>query len=329
MLSLEDRVMLLAVTKIRWPGCKKDVFLYVFANHDPRYELGIECSQRTIAEFTGISRTLVRLYLNELVDEKVLERYEGGGPRGHAFRPVLEFDLWRSRWFGAYPDFDRDWPIKQNSAVGDLMLLLAPPIDRKPGSAARPGVPLGVSAARNLARQRRASRADRRATGAPLVGQPFARHAESASADETIPSNSSTNSLTREAVSDAAKQVLGRIQQVQKPGTYVGGSRRLEVVAVVDAVAESGPFLKVINALPLELHALNYADAVIDAAAARAMPEEPPPRPMVPEWREPEYDEPAAPAETAIDQIRQARENLRTRADGAPACETDAGGAAE
>ena len=148
-MDLDARVMLLALTKNRWPGCKKDVALFIVAN-DQGAELGTICSQRVISEQTGISTSLVRRYLRELVDEGVLERHDGGGPRGHAFR-FHDFARWRSRWFGAHARFDRDWPLKRESAVGQLLLLLRPENARKTRSAARPVAPLSTTAARSVA----------------------------------------------------------------------------------------------------------------------------------------------------------------------------------
>lgn len=283
MLDVADQLLLLAITKIRWPGCKKDVFHYVFASYagdEDQPELGIECSQRVISEWTGISRTLVRRYLAELVDEKVLECHPGGGPRAHAFRPGAEFDIWRSRWFGAWTGFDSDWPLKRARAVAELECVLA----RLTAPVARTGGPVGLTAARQSARLRRQnrpqSRASGRATGRAVTDQLSAREAERVNAADTSISNLKSNYLASE-ISEEADFLLQTIEE--RAGVEVFGKLADEVVALVGngesadlaaAVRRAQPKLPIKAYIELAGRALNRRRF---AATKPSTPDQPPP----------------------------------------------------
>lgn len=316
-MDLDNRALLYALSKIRWADSKHRLVAYVIAN-DQGAELGTILSQQAAGEETGISRTLVRKYFAELVDECVLERHDGGGPRGHAYRVNRAFDEWRVPWFGAHPVVDRDWPIKREKAIAQIVLFLCPPEGHKTRSAARPVARLTLTAARSGARLWGATRATGRAAEDPLPARPVARLGIGADAALTIPSSIETIDRSNDEVS----KLLAAI--AIKANAPCGGPfeqrvrvavAELELDPIVDRVRNAGDGLR----LPALVSFVEQVAAGVRAGVDRA----PVSAPAIPTFRREAWeDEESAPPPW----VAAGLTHREWAASGAVACETGAGG---
>lgn len=324
MLDDEARVMLMAVTKMAWPGGKFRVFLFVYANQAAS-ENGVECSQRVITEWTGISANVVRQYLKQLVDEKILERYDGGGPRGHAFRVVAEFALWRSRWFGSRPGVDHDWHLKQSAAVAELEVLFLTLEMRKNATVARPDRPLGLTVARSGratsgTKPRTVARSGRATSRSLVDGLGRATGVDDDAAD-TISSNSETLLLT-EGASQSANRLLAAIRD--RGGAHAFGKLAKQVCQLVGD-DDAADLVAAVNSAPTGLAVKAYIEIVAQTIARRSFtkPVERTPEPQQPEDLGPRTDPPWVKAGFKSWRVWIAAGSPEP---GAGTCETDDGG---
>lgn len=167
---MEDRldvptyVLEYALSMIDWRApVRFRLVMYVHANRQRDARLTVLSLANTCEE-TGISPTIAHRQYGELVDAGVLERFDGGGPRGHAYRVSARFDLWQVPWLGERAPApnespSREWLLKRNVALAQIDRLLRPPVESNDGTVARPGARLTATAARTYARLSSASRA--------------------------------------------------------------------------------------------------------------------------------------------------------------------------
>jgi hypothetical protein len=105
------------------------------------------------------------------------------------------------------------------------------------------------------------------------------------------------------------------------------GSPAKRVRYIVDGAEGVDELVAAVHAAPPGLAITAYVEIVSQARARRHLAAQTPKREPIAEWREVPVGEPADP-DFNLAQVRAARDALRSRADGAQACETTTGGGA-
>lgn len=318
--DLESIVVLLAtLPMIGWrkQSVPFRLLMYAIAN-DRGNELGTVLSEREAHAWTGLSRNTVYNGLALLVDHRVLLRFDGGGPRGHAFRVNPELRDWLVPWLNARepkPDEmpSRTWLAKQEIVLSRVDRFAHRNEMRKNRTAARPAGAVTRTAARTSAPLWAPSGAPERATAGPLVARTSARLDDLDPRDAPSSRELLRNSRSMER-SKEAQQVLAVINE--QGATVTGGpAREIEdLVAGTDVLA----LIAKIRATP-GLKWFGYLDLVRQHTAIVTLPPAEG-RAPTPAWEPPDTSD-ATPPPWILAGISRAEWTVSA------ACETVGGGA--